>query len=93
MEGFLIQGWGLILPGCGGTLTFPRGQLPPRALRPLIGRGRAGAPARPMGLALGKRWIETHLHLLYYQVCYYQVYIRPSRVRMGPIDPQNKALL
>ena len=28
MEGHRIRGWGLILTGCGGTLTFPRGATP-----------------------------------------------------------------
>ena len=33
MEANLIRGWGLILPGCDGTLTFPREATP--AARPM----------------------------------------------------------
>ena len=50
MEGFLNRGWGPIIPGCGGIAGFLEGRLPPRAPRPLIGRGRPVRPPRPMDL-------------------------------------------
>ena len=59
MEGYMIWEWGLILPGCGGTLTFPREATP--AARPFIGRRRPGEGPRLMGLGIGKRWDESHL--------------------------------
>ena len=52
--------------GATGPELFPKGQLPPRAPCPLIGRGRAGGAPRPMSLWLGKRWIENRLPILYY---------------------------
>ena len=47
MEGCLNQEWGPILSCCGGTVGgCPEGQLPPRAPRPMIGRGQAtGGPS------------------------------------------------
>ena len=41
------RGWGSILPGCGGIVGSPVGQLSPRApLRPLVEGGREGALGR-----------------------------------------------
>ena len=58
IDGFLVQGWGLNLPGCGGTTTFPRrGTCAARPAPPHWPRaGVVGS--RPMDLGLKKRWIE-----------------------------------
>ena len=71
MEGFLNRGWDPTLPGCGGTGgDCLKGKLPPRAPRPLVGRGRAGGNPRPMGLGLGKRRDESHMPIvLYHMTC------------------------
>ena len=42
-------------PRAAGLETFPQGQLPPRASRALIGRGREGGTPRPMGFGFGNR--------------------------------------
>ena len=42
MEFFMIRGWGLILPGCGGTGRLPRGVTPAARRAFTIGRGQAG---------------------------------------------------
>ena len=41
IKGFPNRGLGPILPEGGDIVGFPEGQFPPRAPRPLIGRGRA----------------------------------------------------
>ena len=72
MEGFIIWGWDLILPGCDGTSTPPEGKLPPRAPRPPIGRGRAKGPeggSRPIELGLGKRLVEVSCLSHCYFIC------------------------
>ena len=46
--------------------AFPEGQLPPRAPRPLIGRGRTEGSPRPMGLGLEEPWDENHLSFTLY---------------------------
>ena len=40
---------------------YPERQLPPRAPRPLIGRGGLGGIPWPMGLGLGKRRDESYM--------------------------------